>query len=202
MSRITPLATADLPPEQQAMVDAARDMMGFTPNDLLVMARWPELVAAMMPVVGLIYGPGRVSMELKRMIATISSAAGGCQYCVAHTALGLEQAGVDADKQAAIWEFDTHSAFSDAERAALAFARGASQSPSAVTDADFAHLREHFSEDEIIEITAVIALFGFLNRWNSSLGVPLEDMPLQHAREHLAGTGWQAGAHEPATEDA
>lgn len=195
MTRIQPLAAEDLPPEQQAMVDAARDMMGFTPNDLLVMARWPELVAAMMPVVGLIYGPGKVSMELKRMVATITSAAGGCQYCVAHTALGLDQAGVAADKQAAIWEFDTHALFTEAERAALAYARGAGQSPSAVTDADFARLREHYDDGEILEITAVIALFGFLNRWNSSLGVPLEEMPLEHARVHLAETGWTAGIH-------
>jgi uncharacterized peroxidase-related enzyme len=199
---MAPRAVADLPPEQLAMLDVAREMLGFTPNDVLVMARWPELLEAMLPVVGLIYGPGRISMELKRMVATIASAAGGCQYCLAHTSLGLSQAGVPPEKQAAVWEFDTHALFTDAERAALAYARAAGQSPSAVTDDDFARLRAHFGDREIIEITAVIALFGFLNRWNASLGVPLEELPLRHAREHLADRGWRAGAHVPGEDDA
>ena len=49
--------------------------------------------------------------------------------------------------------------------------------PSAVTDAVFERLREHYSDREILEITAVIALFGFLNRWNSTLATDLEALP-------------------------
>jgi hypothetical protein len=37
----------------------------------------------------------------------------------------------------------------------------------------------------------VIALFGFLNRWNDTLATPLEDEPI----EYLSRGGWQAGKH-------
>jgi uncharacterized peroxidase-related enzyme len=201
MTRVKPLAANELGPHEQAMADAARDMMGFVPNDLLIMARWPQLAQAMLPVVDLIYGPGEVSTELKRMVATIASVAGGCQYCVAHTAHGLDRIGVSAEKQAAIWEFDTHPVFSDAERVALDYARAAAQSPSAVDDGHFEKLHAHFSDRQILEITAVIALFGFLNRWNASLGVPLEEAPLSFARENLRGTSWTPGVHAPADGD-
>ena len=37
-------------------------------------------------------------------------------------------------------------------------------------------LRPHWRAEEIIDIVAVISLFGFLNRWNSVLGTGLEEM--------------------------
>ena len=197
MTRISPLPVDELPDSLQPVLAFAQDTMGFTPNDVLTMARWPELLQALAPIVGVIFSPGAVPMELKRLVATVASAAAGCQYCVAHNALGLDQDGVSADKQAAIWEFDTHPVFSDAERAALDYARAAGQSPSAVTDSGFARLRQHFSEREILELTAVIALFGFLNRWNASLGTTLEALPLQFAEQQLEATGWSAGVHTP-----
>jgi uncharacterized peroxidase-related enzyme len=198
MTRIEPLAPDDFPAALQPVLDFARDTMGFTPNDVLTMARWPALLQAMAPMVGVIFSPGSVSMELKRFVATITSAAAGCQYCVAHNVHGMQQDGVAADKQAAIWEFDTSPLFSTAERAALVYARDAGQSPAAVTDASFALLQAHFDAQQILEITAVIALFGFLNRWNAGLGTTLEDQPLQFARSSLDEAVWSAGVHAPA----
>ena len=201
MARITPLEPEELPEAVAPVLAYARETMGFTPNDVLTMARWPELLQAMMPVVGTIFSPGAVSMELKRMVATIASAAAGCQYCVAHNALGLDQDGLSADKQAAIWEFESDPMFSPAERAALNFARAGAQSPSAVTDACFAQLQAHFDTQQILEITAVISLFGFLNRWNASLGTTLEQLPWQHAEENLSTRGWSVGVHAPEAGD-
>jgi alkylhydroperoxidase family enzyme len=182
MIRIAPLPPDQIPAEVRPVLEFAEQSMGFTPNDVLTMARWPELLQAMLPMVGVIFSPGAVPMELKRLVATIASAAAGCQYCVAHNALGLQQEGVAADKQAAIWEFDTHAA----------------QTPSAVTDADFTRLSEYFDDREILELTAVIALFGFLNRWNASLGTTLETLPMEFAETALGSRGWTAGVHDPA----
>lgn len=198
MTRIAPLPADQIPAEVRPVLDFAEQTMGFTPNDVLTMAHWPALLQAMVPMVGVIFAPGAVPMELKRLVATIASAAAGCQYCVAHNALGLQQEGVAADKQAGIWAFDTHGAFTEAERAALNYARAAGQTPSAVTDADFDRLKAHFDDRQILELTAVIALFGFLNRWNASLGTTLETQPLAFAQGTLTETGWSPGVHAPA----
>lgn len=56
--------------------------------------------------------------------------------------------------------------YSDAERATLDFAVAAASVPNAVTDAMFAELRQHWTEEQIVEIVGVISLFGFLSRWN------------------------------------
>jgi hypothetical protein len=67
--------------------------------------------------------------------------------------------------------------------------------PNAVTDEMFAELRKHWNEEEIVEIIGVIALFGFLNRWNDTFATPLEDTPLNFGENHLSAHGWEAGKH-------
>ena len=61
--------------------------------------------------------------------------------------------------------------------AALQLAHHAGLTPNATTDDDFQLLRAHFSEEQILELVAVIAMFGFLNRWNDTLGTTLETEP-------------------------
>ena len=107
---------------------------------------------------------GEVDPTLERLIGIISSRTQGCTYCTAHSSYGANQLGVEADKIAAVFEFETSPLFSDAERVVLRVAWHGALQPNAVSDADFAALKEHFSEREIIEIVAVLSLYGFLNR--------------------------------------
>ena len=50
-------------------------------------------------------------------------------------------------------------------------------------------------DDDIVEITAVIALFGYLNRWNDSMGSALEDLPIEAGEKYLTNTDWVVGKH-------
>lgn len=56
-------------------------------------------------------------------------------------------------------------------------------------------LRTHWDEGEIVEILGVIALFGFLNRWNDSMGTELEDAAIVAGRTFLAEAGWAPDKH-------
>ena len=67
--------------------------------------------------------------------------------------------------------------------------------PNLVTQADVDRLRAHFSDAEIVEINAVVAFYGFLNRWNDSFATELEDIPLVVGDKLLAGKGWHPGKH-------
>ena len=164
MPRLATVDVRNLPADLRQTVDAAADYMGFVANDALTMAWKPEILRAAGPFMRAIYRDDTVSFELKRLVAMMCSWAAGCQYCVAHTAHGAARLGVSEAKIAALPQFDTDPAFSAAERAALRVALGAGQTPNAVTDPDWAELRRHFSTEQIVEIVAVIALFGFLNR--------------------------------------
>jgi uncharacterized peroxidase-related enzyme len=177
MSRIKPLNPEELPDALQQAMAMAEQMMGFVSNDSLTMARNPALLEAVAALVRAIYAPGKVDDGLKRLIGLLVSSAAGCTYCMGHTALTSQRYGVDEAKVAAAWEFETSDMFDDAEKAALRVAMHAGQCPNGVTDAMFKELGEYFDADAQLEIVSVIALFGFLNRWNSTLATDLEAMP-------------------------
>jgi uncharacterized peroxidase-related enzyme len=178
MSRLSPLPLDEVDPETREMIKNAEDLMGFVPNDALVMARHPALTKAMWGLVAAVYGPGRVDNGLKRLVGEAASKAAGCFYCSAHAAHGAREQGVAQEKIDAVWSFEDSPLFTEAERAAINLAMKAGMVPNETSDADFERLKAHFSEAEITEIVAVIAMFGFLNRWNTTLDTALEPVPM------------------------
>ena len=116
---------------------------------------------------------------------------------MAHNAGGSLQQGVPADKLAQVWEFRTSDLFPEAEKVALEYAIASASQPNDVTDELFDRLRQHWDDGQIVEITALVSFFGFMNRWNDSLATPLEDEPAAVAEEHITDHGGQLGKHAP-----
>ncbi|MBC6402785.1 MAG: carboxymuconolactone decarboxylase family protein [Hyphomonadaceae bacterium] len=182
MSRIPRLSPDQIPEAARPFLQSGAQIMGFDMHDGLDMARNPQLLSAVSQMITSIYGPGRLEPALKRLIGHVASTAAGCYYCRQHTAYGSHQQGVEAKKISAAWAYNTSGLFTEAEQAALKVAHLGSLSPSEVTDADFEDLRRHFSEDECLEIVAVIAMFGFLNRWNAVMDTDIENVPADYAK--------------------
>lgn len=114
---------------------------------------------------------------------------------MAHSAGASLRLGIAQDKFDAVWEYRSSPLFSEAERVAIEFTAAASAQPNDVTDELFARMKRHWSDGQIVEITGVIALFGFLNRWNDTMATPLEEEPVHVGEKFLAGHGWSAGKH-------
>lgn len=183
-------------PELKDAFDAYRKSLGFVPNSVLIMQRKPKMVKGLAQLSAAIWDPeSKVDRGFKRLLSHVVSRSAGCQYCLAHTAGGALNLGVDEKRLAAVWDYQTSPLFTAAERAALDVAIAAGCVPNAVTDELFAELRKHWGEEEIVEIMGVIALFGFLNRWNDSLATPLEDEPIEVGEKFLAHRGWDPSKH-------
>jgi len=58
-----------------------------------------------------------------------------------------------------------------------------------------AKMREHWREEQIVEILGAIALYGFLNRWNDSMATEIEAPAQAMGDEVLAKGGWTGGKH-------
>ena len=189
---------APLPPDPalKEQFEASRKSLGFVPNSLLIMQRKPKMVQAWVQMTAAVWDPqGKVDRGFKRLIAHVASRAAGCRYCMAHTAGGAMHFGVDEQKIAAIWDYQTSPLYTEAERVALDVAVAAGSVPNAVTDDMFARMREHWTEEQIVEIVGVIAVFGFLNRWNDTMATPLEEEPLAIGEKYLADGGWTPDKH-------
>lgn len=114
---------------------------------------------------------------------------------MAHSAGASLRLGIPEKKFDAVWDYRTSPQFTEAERVAIEFTVAASSQPNDVTDELFARLKQHWTEGQIVEITGVIALFGFLNRWNDTMATPLEEEPTRIGEAHLAKRGWSVGKH-------
>jgi len=174
----------------------SRKSLGFVPNSMLIMQRKPNLVRAFSQLSQAIWDPAsEVDRGLKRLVGHVASRAAGCVYCMAHTAGGAIHYGIEDKKLAAVWEYRTSPLFNEPERAALDFALAAASVPNDVSDEMFTGMRRHWSENQIVEIAAVVAYFGFLNRWNDTMGTPLEPEPIAAGEKYLAPHGWKVGKH-------
>jgi uncharacterized peroxidase-related enzyme len=195
MSRLKPLSP-DTTPELKSHFDFFLGTLGFTPNSVLTMQRKPHLVKAFAQLNAAVMSPeGEVDLGFRRLIGHVASKASGCLYCQAHTLLGAKNFGISEEKMAAVWNYAGSDLYSPAEKIALDFALAAASQPNAVTDELFAELSKHWSEGEIVEMLGVVAMFGFLNRWNDSMATPLESVPLEVAAKAAGAHGFTAGKH-------
>lgn len=104
---------------------------------------------------------------------------------MAHSAESAYRAGIDAAKIDAVDEYRTSPLYTEAERVALDFAVAAASQPNAVTDALFDRMKRHWTETQIVEIAAVVAVNGFLNRWNDTVAPQFEEELMEFAKKHL-----------------
>ena len=182
--------------ELQKLIEFYNETLGFCPNSVKTMYHRPAISHAFIGLnKAVMENHGNVTSALKRMIAYISSNTAGCRYCQAHAIRAAERYGAEQKKMENIWDFKTHPAFSEAERVALEFAMLSSLIPSAVNDDISEKMRIHWNDGEIVEILGVVSLFGFLNRWNDSMGTEIEEGAVESGEKYLKAKGWERDRH-------
>ncbi len=130
-----------------------------------------------------------------RLIAHFSSRAAGCQYCEAHSLVAAKIHGISQHKLDDIWNYQTSPHYSTAERVALDYALAAGSVPNSVDHELVSQMKEHWSEEQIVQILGAVCLYGFLNRWNDSMATDLEDSPRAMGERVLSEGGWTGGKH-------
>lgn len=130
------------------------------------MANRPEVLKNFVPLYGSIVGPGVVERRIKELVYLAVAFANECPYCTAvHTASG-KKAGITEDELKALMT-EQDPPFSAPERAAIQYARELTRTADARDTRDA--LNEHFSSEQIVEITLVVAMANFTNRFNNGL---------------------------------
>ena len=177
-------------PELEPIFAAVEGATGYLPNAYLGMAKRPELLKAFSGLVATIFASDGIDQASRQLIALAVSLSAGCKYCQAHTSHGAERAGVTDDKISAILNYKQSDHFSDKEKALLDLAYASGRTPNESNKEHFTDLKKYYSEEQITDIVSVISIFGFLNRWNDTLGTELEDVPKEYVEQNLRPLGW------------
>jgi alkylhydroperoxidase family enzyme len=117
----------------------------------------------------------RIAPDLRLLIQTRAAMLNRCEFCQdIAKALAVQQK-IGLEKFRDLEAHATSPAFSDAERAALAYVDEATRNKT-VSDATFARLRKHFDDREVVEITVVNAVENFYNLLNIPLEIPADGL--------------------------
>jgi AhpD family alkylhydroperoxidase len=154
----------------------------------LLWARSPKLFMA----VALLYGAidrrsSPLEPALRSLLTVRVSQINHCRFCVDINSATLLQRGIGEDKLWALEDWRSSNLFDEGERVALEYAEAITFSDREVDDALIAHLRAHFDEDTIVELTALIAFQNMSSKFNAALGVP----PQGFCRVPARAATWQ-----------
>ncbi len=162
-------------PDQNSALAAIEKNTGPM-NFFRIMAHRPEAMEDVARLYGTIMGPGALDHRTKEIVYLAVSTVNECAYCTAHHVKSGSAAGLSAQDIEEI-RTEQNQNFGPKETAALHYARELTRTCSAEADTRDA-LQELFTANQIVELTLVIALANFTNRFNNGLTVPLEARPL------------------------
>ncbi|HUO34921.1 MAG TPA: carboxymuconolactone decarboxylase family protein [Candidatus Acidoferrum sp.] len=171
MSRLPAIQTETATGKAKELLQGVQAKLGMTPNMARVMANSPAVLQGYLSFAGAL-GGGLLDAKLREELALEVGEQNACQYCVsAHTALG-KMAGLSDPEIEGAREAKSSS---PKTAAALQFAREiiAKQGRSSAADVE-AVRQAGFSDGEIAEIIAHVALNVFTNYFNNTAGVEVD----------------------------
>jgi uncharacterized peroxidase-related enzyme len=161
-----------LPAEVRALQAPSREKLGFVPNVLrnfalrpLHLLRWNDHYEELMK------GDSGLTKAEREMIAVVVSVANDCAYCIAAHSAALRKLTKDPALADAIAADHATAPVEPRVHAALAYAVELTRAPERLTEADVEGLREAgWSDEDVMDIAEVTAMFNFTNRMASGLG--------------------------------
>ena len=154
----------------------------------LLWGRSPLLFLAVAGLYGVIDRKGSPLSPVLRSLVTVRvSQMNGCSFCVDINSATLAQRAGSLDKARALADWRGSDVFDRRERVALEYAEAMTATGVAVSGDLFARLSEHFDDDAIVELTALIAFQNLSSKFNTALGVPAQGFcELPGSLEHHA----------------
>jgi AhpD family alkylhydroperoxidase len=152
------------------------------------LAQVPELCVAAMPFLGTSLGPTRVSLRRKEIAILRTSANFSCRYCVdAHTVVARDSGLTDAETRSLRNDPGAEGlgdVFDDpAEQALIEWIDALSNDRGPVAPHVTDHVKEHLSDDELVDITITVGTTILLNRFASGLGLPTSTDTIQRLQD-------------------
>ena len=150
-------------------------------SDVLYPTRWWGRMPRLFWLVALFVGwlerkKARLAPELRALLMTRVSQQCHCAFCIDANSLRLAQRCGAMDKVQAVAEWQNSPLFSEAERAALAYADAMTATPPVISDEQKAALKRFFNDDQICEMTALVAFQNLSARFNAALDIPSQGL--------------------------
>jgi uncharacterized peroxidase-related enzyme len=169
-ARVSRLNTENVDSSLKESFETFVRQRGKVPNLFRIAAHRPAIEATLAAHLQAVMGKGEVDMQLKELLAVRVSHLNRCEYCLASHTLLATRLGATHEQLVAL-EQGNIDAFAPAWRAALAYAQEITCDREVQTGT-FDELAAFWTEPQIVEITAVIGVFNYFNRFANALNIP------------------------------
>lgn len=142
---------------------------GNVPYFFRTLAHRPSIMTTAWAHMQAVLAEGTLPRALKELAVVRTSQLNGTPYCLASHTTMAKKLGCSDEKLQALESYAESGQFDERERLAIHLAEVMTTDAHSYSDADFAQLREHFTEGEIVELVSAIGLFNYFNRANDLL---------------------------------
>ena len=139
---------------------------GKVPKWMRVMANCDDTLVGFFSLFKSVMDNAPTDKLLKWKVAYVVSELNKCHYCVSVTKSQLNTLGIGEDSLK-----DIEKICNDKECLAIDYAKAVTNEAYKVDDALMLKMKENFTDQQIVEITSVIGLFNYINRFNDALRV-------------------------------
>ncbi len=171
-TRIAPLPPARASLLTRLIYRITKRQLGEVPEPLAVAAHHPRLLFANAVHEAMLGSASKALPANVRQLAVFWTArAIGCSWCVDFGSMLQRLDGLDVERLRNIDDYATSPAFSDDERAAIAYADAMTTDPHSITDEQVADLRARFGDAGVLELSYQVGVENLRARMYSALGI-------------------------------
>ena len=152
----------------------ARKRLGRVPEPFAVTAHHTKLFGAMSGFEMALEHSKRVPIRYKALAELRAAMVVGCEFCVDIGSMIALRSGLSEDELKDLIDWEASERFDQLDKLVLGYSDAISRTPVDVSDELFAQLREHFDEEQMVELTAAIAWENWRARFNWAFGLGKE----------------------------
>jgi uncharacterized peroxidase-related enzyme len=171
MTSIAPLvhqiSDNEVKEKAKQLFEQMKQSTGTVPKWMRVMANCDDVLISFFSMFKAIMDDAPVDKHLKWRIALIISDLNKCEFCVSVAKQQLHNFGLSEQE---INNLDNQMV-SEAEASAIEYAKASSEHAYNIPKEIFNEIKKYYTDAQIVEISSVVGLFNFINRFNDSLGV-------------------------------
>jgi alkylhydroperoxidase family enzyme len=135
-----------------------------------IWARQPKMMSGMGKFQQAVRKGDSVDERLKYMIELKGAQMIGCEFCVDLGSQICRNSGFSDEELLALPRYRKSDLFTEREKLALDYTVAVMRTPVEVTDELFARMKEHFTDEQLVEITALLTVVN-VDRFNAAFGV-------------------------------
>jgi len=135
-----------------------------------VWAHQPKMMSAMGKFQGAVRKGTSIDERLRMLIEAKGAQMIGCEYCLDLGSQIARNSGFSDDELLALLRYRDSDLFTEREKVALDYTVAVMRTPVEVSDDLFAQLKEHFTDEQLVEITAMLMVTN-LHRFNAAFDI-------------------------------